>query len=146
MLTEAESHCCGGKVRVTVMQDHYHLAVRSLRMNNAREIVMLSIQGLKCIYDTTGRGWAMEITLEGEKATKRFDLDGPEDAEMLIEAFEDSSASHFDPVTGEISFAYEYAEHAADEDEDSEDETAEADESDEVGDDAKRHDTKKEVA
>jgi DNA-directed RNA polymerase subunit delta len=109
-------------------------------MKHTREIAMLAIQGLKCIYDTTGRGWAMEITLEGEHATKRFDLDGAEDAEMLIDAFEDSSASHFDPETGEISFAYEYAEHLAEdeEDEDAEDESAEADADDGEDDDTTR--------
>ncbi|MBN9444270.1 hypothetical protein [Bosea sp. (in: a-proteobacteria)] len=71
---------------------------------------MLPIQGLKCIYDTTGRGWSIELVLkaEGEAAVRRFDVDGPDDAEMLIEAFEDSSVSAFDPETGEIVFGYEY--------------------------------------
>jgi hypothetical protein len=86
---------------------------------------MLAIQGLKCIYDTGSRGWAVELALsgEGEAATRRFDVDGPDDAEMLIEAFDESTASSFDPATGEIVFAYEYAD--LDEDED---ETEEADE------------------
>lgn len=146
MLNLAEQSCYGGKVRVGVMKNQQPLAVRELRMN-AREIVMLAIQGLKCIYDTTGRGWAMEIALEGENATKRFELDGPEDAEMLIEAFEDSSTSYFDPMTGEISFAYEYAEHSDDEESENEDETAEADEDDaEDGDDEDNTGTKREVA
>ena len=72
---------------------------------------MLAIQGLKCIYDTGARGWAVELVLggEGEDAVRRFDVNGPEDAEMLIEAFEDSTPSTFDPATGEIVFAYEYA-------------------------------------
>ncbi len=107
---------------------------------------MLAIQGLKCIYDTTGRGWAMEIALEGDNATRRFDLDGPDDAEMLIEAFEDSSASHFDPMTGEITFAYEYAEAAHDDE--SEDEDSEEDEvaEDDDGDDDNEDDTTRKVA
>ncbi len=99
---------------------------------------MLAIQGLKCIYDTTGRGWSIELVLkaDGEEAVRRFDVDGPDDAEMLIEAFEDSSVSVFDPETGEIVFGYEYLDldevdgdddEEGDEDEDEEDE-AESDE------------------
>jgi hypothetical protein len=74
---------------------------------------------LKCIYDTTGRGWSIELVLkaEGEAALRRFDVDGPDDAEMLIEAFEDSSVSAFDPETGEIVFGYEYLDLDDDEDE-----------------------------
>lgn len=89
---------------------------------------MLAIQGLKCIYDTGSRGWAIELALhgEGEQAIRRFDVDGPEDAEMLIEAFDESTGSAFDPETGEIIFAYEYAtlddeDEEADEDENEED-------------------------
>lgn len=97
---------------------------------------MLAIHGLKCIYDTGARGWAMELTLggEGENAVRRFDLDGPEDAEMLIEAFEESSTSSFDPATGEIIFAYEYADLDEDEDEEEAEEEAE-DEAEEDEDD-----------
>jgi DNA-directed RNA polymerase subunit delta len=86
--------------------------------------MMLAIHGLKCIYDTGARGWAIELALsgEGEEAVRRFDVDGPDDAEMLIEAFEDSTSSAFDPATGEIVFAYEYADFGVeDEDEDDED-------------------------
>ena len=88
---------------------------------------MLAIPGLKCIYDTGARGWAIELALsgEGEEAVRRFDVDGPDDAEMLIEAFEDSTSSAFDPATGEIIFAYEYADFGADDEEDEEDEDAE---------------------
>lgn len=91
---------------------------------------MLPIQGLKCIYDTNGRGWSIELVLkaEGEDAVRRFDVDGPDDAEMLIEAFEDSSASLFDPETGEIVFGYEYLDLDAEEYEDSEDEESDEDE------------------
>lgn len=102
---------------------------------------MLAIQGLKCIYDTTGRGWSIELVVkaEGEEALRRFDVDGPDDAEMLIQAFEDSSVSAFDPETGEIVFGYEYLDlDAEDEDEDEDDdadedsaEDSEADEDDE---------------
>lgn len=93
---------------------------------------MLAIQGLKCIYDTGSRSWAMELALaaEGEEAVRRFEIDGPEDAEMLIKAFEDSTTSGFDPHSGELVFAYEYADLDLDEAED------EDDDEDEVGDDA----------
>lgn len=91
---------------------------------------MLAIQGLKCVYDTGSRGWAIELALkaEGEDAVRRFDVDGPQDAEALIEAFDESTSSSFDPATGEIVFAYEYA-TLDDEDED-EDETEASDEED----------------
>ncbi|WP_199087671.1 hypothetical protein [Bosea sp. ASV33] len=97
---------------------------------------MLAIQGLKCIYDTTGKGWSIELVLraDGEEAVRRFDVDGAEDAELLIEAFEDSSASTFDPETGEIVFGYEYLDlDEVDEDEE-EDEDGEADDEDEDSD------------
>ncbi len=99
---------------------------------------MLAIQGLKCIYDTTGKGWSIELVLraDGEDAVRRFDVDGAEDAELLIEAFEDSSASAFDPETGEIVFGYEYLDldeedEEDDEDEGEEEEAEEAEESEE---------------
>lgn len=97
---------------------------------------MLAILGLKCIYDTGARGWAIELALaaEGDEAARRFDVDGPEDAEMLIEAFDELTSSSFDPATGEIVFAYEYADLGEDEDDkSSEDEGAE--DEDEVSDD-----------
>ena len=100
---------------------------------------MLAIQGLKCIYDTTGKGWSIELVLraDGEDAVRRFDVDGAEDAELLIEAFEDSSASAFDPETGEIVFGYEYLDLDEEDEEDDEDEgeNEEAEESEE-GDEA----------
>ncbi|MEI5664478.1 hypothetical protein WBO78_06015 [Bosea sp. CCNWLW174] len=97
---------------------------------------MLAIQGLKCVYDTGSRGWAIELALkgEGEEAVRRFDVDGPEDAEMLIEAFDESTASSFDPATGEIVFAYEYA-TLDDEDEDENDDEAEEDDAEVAEDD-----------
>lgn len=108
---------------------------------------MLAIQGLKCIYDTGARGWAIELVLsgEGEEAVRRFDVDGPDDADMLIEAFEDSTSSAFDPATGEIVFAYEYADFADDEDEDEgEDEDGEEDDAeDEVSEDETSGDEEK---
>ena len=98
---------------------------------------MLAIQGLKCIYDTTGRGWSIELVLkaDGEEAVRRFDVDGPDDAEMLIEAFEDSSVSVFDPETGEIVFGYEYLDLDADEEDEDEEEGAEEDEDEDDEDD-----------
>ena len=48
-------------------------------------------------------------------------------AEMLIEAFDESTSSSFDPATGEIVFAYEYA-TLDDEDEDEDETDDEADE------------------
>ncbi|KUL96087.1 hypothetical protein DK26_08785 [Bosea sp. WAO] len=101
---------------------------------------MLPIQGLKCVYDTGSRGWAIELALkaEDEVLSRRFDVDGPEDAEMLIEAFEESTASSFDPESGEIVFAYEYAsldevdeDELEDDAEESEDDEAEDDEDEE---------------
>jgi hypothetical protein len=92
-----------------------------------REPAMLTITGLNCLYDTSSRGWAMEIAFADDKATRRFDLDSADDAEMLIEAFEESSTASFDPESGEIRFAFEYA--AAEEDE--EDEESAEDETDE---------------
>jgi hypothetical protein len=108
---------------------------------------MLAIQGLKCIYDTGARGWAIELALsgEGDDAVRRFDVDGPDDAEMLIEAFEDSSASAFDPATGEIVFAYEYADLDLAEDEDEDDAEAGEDDEDEVADDETSHDEDEKV-
>lgn len=104
---------------------------------------MLAIQGLKCIYDTGARGWAIELVLsgEGEEAVRRFDVDGPDDADMLIEAFEDSTSSAFDPATGEIVFAYEYADFADDEEEDEGEEDAE--DEDEVSEDETSGDEEK---
>ncbi|MFC5419684.1 hypothetical protein ACFPOB_08920 [Bosea eneae] len=99
---------------------------------------MLAIQGLKCVYDTGSRGWAIELALkaEGEEAVRRFDVDGPEDAEMLIEAFDESTSSSFDPATGEIIFAYEYATlDDEDEDEDETDDEADEEEDAEVAED-----------
>ncbi len=105
---------------------------------------MLPIQGLKCIYDTTGRGWSIELVLkaEGETALRRFDVDGPDDAEMLIEAFEASSVSSFDPQTGEIVFGYEYLDlddedDFADEDEDEDSEEDSDEDESTKGEDAK---------
>jgi DNA-directed RNA polymerase subunit delta len=98
---------------------------------------MLAIQGLKCVYDTGSRGWAIELALkaEGEDAVRRFDVDGPQDAEMLIEAFDESTSSSFDPATGEIVFAYEYATlDDEDEDEDETDDEADEEEDAEVAD------------
>ena len=88
---------------------------------------MLAIQGLKCIYDTTGKGWSIELVLkaDGEDAVRRFDVDGADDAELLIEAFEDSSASAFDPETGEIVFGYEYLELDEEDEEDEAEEDGE---------------------
>ena len=107
---------------------------------------MLAIQGLKCVYDTGSRGWAIELALkaEDEVLSRRFDVDGPEDAEMLIEAFEESTSSSFDPESGEIVFAYEYA-SLVDDDEDEEDED-EADEESEDSDDESGDDEDEEEA
>ena len=65
---------------------------------------------------------------------RRFDVDGADDAELLIEAFEDSSASAFDPETGEIVFGYEYLDLGEEDDEDEEDEAEESEEDDEDSD------------
>ena len=106
---------------------------------------MLAIQGLKCIYDTNGRGWAIELVLkaEGEDAVRRFDVDGPDDAEMLIEAFEDSTSSAFDPATGEIVFAYEYADFGAEDEDDEDGEEEDGEDEDEVSEDETSGDEEK---
>lgn len=105
---------------------------------------MLAIQGLKCIYDTTGKGWSIELVLraDGEDAVRRFDVDGAEDAELLIEAFEDSSASAFDPETGEIVFGYEYLDLDEADDEDEEEDEEEESEQDDEDSDASDEDRK----
>lgn len=93
---------------------------------------MLPIQALKCIYDTTGRVWSIELVVkaDGEALSRRFEVDSADDAEMLIEAFEDSSASTFDPETGEIVFGYEYLDlDHDDEDERDDEDISEDDES-----------------
>lgn len=102
---------------------------------------MLVIKGLKCIYDTGKRGWALELMLSGEdeETTRRFEVDSAEDAELLIEAFEDSSSSTFDPATGEIVFAYEYADY-----DDFEDDEDDEDEDDEYHDDEEDEDVEAE--
>lgn len=98
---------------------------------------MLAIHGLKCIYDTGARRWSIELSLdgEGEEARRRFEIDGREDAKMLVAAFEDASYGSFDPASGEIVFAYEYADFGLDEEDEDEDEDGEveADEGDETG-------------
>lgn len=106
---------------------------------------MLAIHGLKCIYDTGARGWAIELALsgEGDDSVRRFDVDGPDDAEMLIEAFEDSSASAFDPATGEIVFAYEYADLDLADYEDEDDAEAGEDDEDEVAHETSDNDDEK---
>ena len=105
---------------------------------------MLAIQGLKCIYDTTGKGWSIELVLraDGEEAVRRFDVDGADDAELLIEAFEDSSASAFDPETGEIVFGYEYLDLDEEDEEDDEDEDEGVEEEDDEDSDASNKDGK----
>ncbi len=94
---------------------------------------MLAIQGLKCIYDTGSRSWAMELalTVEGENAVRRFEIDGPEDAEMLIRAFEDSTTSGFDPESGEIVFGYDYIDIDLDDEDEDEDEDEQDNDEDE---------------
>lgn len=94
---------------------------------------MLPIQGLKCVYDTGSRGWAIELSLksEGEDTSRRFEVDGPDDAEMLISAFEESTASSFDPESGEIVFAYEYASLDEVDEDELEDDAEESDDEDE---------------
>jgi len=105
---------------------------------------MLAIQGLKCIYDTRGKGWSIELVLraDGEETVRHFDVDGADDAELLIEAFEDSSASAFDPETGEIVFGYEYLDLDEEDEEDDEDEDEGVEEEDDEDSDASNKDGK----
>jgi hypothetical protein len=55
---------------------------------------------------------------------------------MLIEAFEDSSVSAFDPETGEIVFGYEYLDLDTDEEDEEDEEATEDDEDDDSAEDA----------
>ncbi|MCA0419017.1 MAG: hypothetical protein LCH80_09885, partial [Proteobacteria bacterium] len=68
--------------------------------------------------------------------------DGADDAELLIEAFEDSSASAFDPETGEIVFGYEYLDLDEEDEEDDEDEDEGVEEEDDEDSDASNKDGK----
>jgi hypothetical protein len=79
----------------------------------------------------------MELALagEGENAVRRFDIDGPEDAEMLIKAFEDSTTSGFDAVSGEIVFGYDYIDIDLDDEDDQDDDEDDEDEADDEDED-----------
>lgn len=91
---------------------------------------MPAILGLKCIYDTRKKNWAIDLALDGEEAeTVRFAVASAEDVETFIETFEESTAAQYDAETGEVSFSFEYA-FAEDEDEDEEDEDADAEDED----------------
>jgi DNA-directed RNA polymerase subunit delta len=107
------------------------------------DMTMLTITGLNCIYDTGSRGWAMELAFADDTARRRFDVDSVEDAEMLIEAFEESSSASFDAESGEIRFAFEYASAEADEEEGEDEDVAEDEDDDGQKDD---DDTKRKVA
>ena len=52
---------------------------------------MLPIQGLKCIYDTTGRAWSIELVIraEGEHAVRRFEVDSAGDADEGVPDHDD---------------------------------------------------------
>jgi hypothetical protein len=79
-----------------------------------------------------------ELTFADETATRRFDVDTAEDAETLIQAFEDSSSASFDVESGEICFTFDYAaaetaEHDDEDGDEDEDEVAEDGSEDEDG-------------
>jgi hypothetical protein len=93
---------------------------------------MAAVTGLKCIYDTATKNWAVELSLDGETGAKRFGVPGPDHVEAFVESFEEASSVSFDPASGEVSFDFLYAEDA-DEDEESADE-----ESDDEGEAEKR--------
>jgi hypothetical protein len=87
-------------------------------MDLLREQEMITILGLKAIYDTKNMGWAIEIALDGEPRNHRFAVGSAEDVEGFLEAFEESTEARFDPETGEVSFAFEYAFDEEDDEED----------------------------
>jgi hypothetical protein len=100
-------------------------------VDDVRETAMPAILGLKCIYDTRKKSWAIDLALEGDEAeTVRFAVASAEDVETFIETFEESTAAQYDAENGEVSFSFEYAfaddedeeEEAADEDEEEDDE------------------------
>lgn len=86
---------------------------------------MKTIDAMTCIYSTKDGKWALEVSFGGQ--TRRFPVAGPQDAEMVIEAFEEATDALFDPQTGEIHFAYEMT-SGDEEDEEDEEEGAEEDE------------------
>jgi hypothetical protein len=94
---------------------------------------MQAITGLTCIYDIVRQQWAAELTLDGEPATKRFTLRGPEHAETLVEALEDATSAHFDVETDEVRFVYDLA--PSEEDDASPEDEAGDDDEDEKEDD-----------
>jgi hypothetical protein len=94
---------------------------------------MLTITGLKCIYDTAKQGWLLELKLDGEPGTHRFPISGPADVDAFLDAFEDCTEAGFDPATGEVVFGFAFAggEEFEDEDEgEEEDEDEETSRSD----------------
>lgn len=91
---------------------------------------MPAILGLKCIYDTKNQSWAIELALEGADETARFAVADADDVETFIETYEESTSADFDPESGEVTFAFEYAfaDEVEDEDEDEEDDDEDEDE------------------
>jgi hypothetical protein len=85
---------------------------------------MQTIDTMKCVYSTTDRTWAIEIGFGADQDARRFSIDGPVEAEMVIEAFTDASAANYDPQTGELHFSYEMR---SVEDEEGDEEVAEVD-------------------
>ena len=83
---------------------------------------MVTILGLKAIYDTRNMGWAIELALDGEPETHRFSVGKGEEVESFLEAFEESTDARYDPASGEVAFAFEYA---FDDEDDSEEEDEE---------------------
>jgi hypothetical protein len=92
------------------------------------ENAMATVLGLKCIFDTNASSWAVELALDGEPSTHRFVVSSAEDVEQIVESFEESTETTFDPESGEIAFSFEYAFGKEDMDEEEDDEEDEGEE------------------
>lgn len=93
---------------------------------------MITILGLKAIYDTKNMGWAIELALDGEPHSHRFKVGNGEEVESFLQAFEESTDARYDPDSGEVNFAFEYAFDHEDDDREEEEEDEEDEDEDEA--------------
>ena len=96
---------------------------------------MTTISALRAVYGIAKGQWSMVLELE-DKDEKRFDLQGPDHVEAMIEAFDDATSAAYDDEAGEVVFSFEYAaldfdDEESDEDEDGQDDEDEDEEDDE---------------
>lgn len=79
---------------------------------------MNRVTGYKCIFESKAEIWRFALTLKGEPAEAGFAVSNPETAETLLDMFDDANGCHFDPMTGEMAFGFDYV--AGDDDQDNE--------------------------